>query len=119
MGPDSVRGPPEVSDHWPDLLGNVALDLGVCPRPAPTPNMRDPAIYLDVFAMTLHFASFPHPSGRPLVAAARPDGKIQAWEWIRGQAREGVRNPEWPHKESADKIGIIFSQLFHSIGVHR
>ena len=93
----------------PNLSGNVAWNLGVRPRAAPMPNMRDPAAYLGFFAGTLDCALFPHLSRRPLA----PE---EAWKWIQGQLRDGVRNPEWRHEDTAGKIGIILDQLFHRIG---
>ena len=93
----------------PDLLGNDASNLGVCPCPVPTP-------YLDSYARTLDSALFPHLSRHPIAAAERLNGKKQARDWIKGQVREGVSNTGWHRKDLVRIIGIIFAQLFHRIG---
>ena len=99
-------------DESPDLSGNVAFNLGVGPRPVPMPNMQDPAIYLDFFARTLDSAIGRHPnlSRHPLAAAARPNGKRQAREWIQGLVRDKVSNPKWFHKNARQIIFV--AQLF-------
>ena len=58
------------SQAWPDLLGNVALNLGVCPRAVPMTNLQEPAVYMDFFASALDVALFPHLRRHPLAAAA-------------------------------------------------
>ena len=64
-------------DGWPDLLGNVALNLGVCPCTVPTPNLQDPEIYLVFFARTLDIPLCTHLARHPLSAAAKLTGKKQ------------------------------------------
>lgn len=81
--------------EWPDLLGHVALNLGVRPRPAPMPTVQGPAIYLDFFARSLDCALTPHLRRHTLAAAARLNAKNQSSEWLQEQAREGVSNPVW------------------------
>ena len=65
------------SDGWPDLLGNDALNLGVCPCTVPTPNLQDPEIYLVFFARTLDIPLCTHLARHPLSAAAKLTGKKQ------------------------------------------
>ena len=91
--PGTIQGMGSPDDRS-DLLGNVALDLGVCSRLAPVPNMRDAAIYLNSVAETSDFALVPHHCRHPLAAVLRFRGKKQAWEWVHVRAREGVRDPE-------------------------
>ena len=104
------------SDGRPDLLGNVAVNLAVCPRAAPMSNAQGPAIFLDFFARTLAFARLPRLSRHLLAAAAIVNGKKQKWEWIQENVKEGVRNPAWYRGGLADEIGVIFVQLFYRAG---
>ena len=62
------------TDDRPDLLGNIALNLGVRPRPLPTPNLREPTKLLDFFASSPDFALFPHLSRNTLTASAKIHG---------------------------------------------
>ena len=78
-------------------------------------HLGDPAIYLDFFARSLDFALWPHLSRHPLAAAKRINGEKQACEWIPGQVREGVSNPEWYRKDVVGEIGIICAQSFRRI----
>ena len=43
------------AEGWPELLGNVAVNLGVLPRAAPTPDLQKPDINLGSFARMLDF----------------------------------------------------------------
>ena len=68
------------ANAWPDLLGNVAMNLGVCPRAIPKPNLQKSDGYLDFFARTLDFAVFPHFNRHPQSTAAgigRQRGSIE------------------------------------------
>ena len=89
--------------------------MGVRTRTAPMPELQDSASYLDFFATTLDFGLFPHLSRNPLAAAAKLNGKEQAWQRIQEQVSEGVRNPEWYRKDLADELGLRLAQLFHRI----
>ena len=58
-----------IDDVWPVLLGNVAMNLGVCPRAIPKPNEQDPDVYLDSHMQGVGFEVFPHLNRYP----RRPD----------------------------------------------
>ena len=83
------------AEGWPNLLGNVALNLGARTRAAPRPDLRDPDLYLDFFTRTMDFASVPDLSRHPLEAGAGISGGREVWAWNQGGVGEGVRNPEW------------------------
>ena len=101
------------SDGWPDLLGNVALNLGVRPRAVAMPNFEDPSIYLDFFARARDLALLPYTRRRAPAAAARMSRGKRAWEWTQGQVGGGVRNPARFRDDLVGEIGAVFAQLFH------
>ena len=90
IGPGSTWRP---LGEWPDLLGNVAVKVGVRETAAPLPNLTSPGICFGSLARTLDLAVCPHLSRHPLAAAAGLGWKGKARHWIQGQIREGVRNP--------------------------
>ena len=92
-----------------DLLGNVAINLGLRPRAGPLPNLGNLEVYLHFCMRMFDFAVSPHLSRHPLVAAAGVGGKATAWGWIRKQIREGLRKPGGFLQGLIDKIGIVFS----------
>ena len=104
------------SDEWPDLLGHVAFNPGVCPRTVPMPNLQDSMIHLGFFARAWHFALFPHLSRLELSAAVRIGGEKQAWEWIQEKARGGVSSPGGYHGDLIGGIGVIFAQFPRRFG---
>ena len=62
---------------WSTLLGAAARPLGVRPVAPPLPNLRDPALYLDVFGQTLDYAVFPHKSKHPLALGSDISAKTK------------------------------------------
>ena len=101
---------------WPDLLENVAINLGVRSRAAPLPDLENPCVYSHFPLGKLDFGGFPRVGRHPQAAAEGFGGEKTASEWIREQIREDVRNPEWTRQCLSDKVGIIRPQLFHRIG---
>ena len=60
--------------EWPLILGAVAKKLGVYRTPPPKPDMKDPEVYLDLFAKTLDVATFPKIGRHALSVASGADG---------------------------------------------
>ena len=64
----------------------------------------------------LDFTAFPHFGCHLLAVAVGFNGKESAREWIHGQARGGVRDPERFRNDLFGGNGIISAQLFHRVG---
>ena len=84
QGLDSTQQLPEVTrgigptKGWPDLRGNMAVNLVVLPRAVPLPNLGNPEVYLDFPLRMLDFAVSPHLSRHPRAAAAGLGGRKEA-----------------------------------------
>ena len=55
----------------------------------------------------------------PQATEAGVGRKGEAWKWMQGRVRGGVRKPESRSWELIRKIGLIFSKLFRRIGRRR
>ena len=104
------------AEERPLPLGAAARTLGVCPTCPPIPHLQTPAAYLDFCSETSDFAASPHEGRHQLSVASEIDDKAKAWQWTYEHVMDGVRDPRWFRRDSADSLGITFAQLFNRFG---
>ena len=84
-----LRGNPQESDIWGDVMGNVDSSLGFQSRRVDLDN--------PVFFRTLGFAIFPHACRHPDAAATGVKARPATWKWITPEYRECSRDPNSRH----------------------